>query len=145
MLGDQASKLHQLYSGGSILAWFRFLSSRPPGCCHLRAWWPPAFFLLQLQWFSDIESGASISSVFWQSDLTSLEWFRGTVSIWSSDSGWELNSSFPCWRKRELPCWRVGRLTPDLFLPAALANGHHVLLELPTVTAHEAHSSVTEK
>ena len=36
-------------------------------------------------------------------------------------------------------------LTPDLFLPAALADGHHVLLELPTVTAHEAHSSVTEK
>jgi len=40
----------------------------------------------------------------------------------------------------ELPCW-VGRLTPDLFLPAALADGHHVLLELPTVTAHKAHSS----
>merc|ERR1719275_76066 len=33
------------------------------------------------------------------------------------------------------------RLTPDLFLPAALADGYHVLLELPTVTAHEAHSS----
>ena len=37
------------------------------------------------------------------------------------------------------------RLTPDLFLPAALADCHHVLLELPTVTAHKAHSSVTEK
>ena len=36
------------------------------------------------------------------------------------------------------------RLTPDLFLPAALADGHHVLLELPTVTAHKAHSSVTK-
>ena len=35
-------------------------------------------------------------------------------------------------------------LTPDLFLPAALADCHHVLLELPTVTAHKAHSSVTE-
>merc|ERR1719458_724068 len=32
-------------------------------------------------------------------------------------------------------------LTPDLFLPAALADGYHVLLELPTVTAHGAHSS----
>jgi len=32
-------------------------------------------------------------------------------------------------------------LTPDLLLPAALADGHHVLLELPTVTADKAHSS----
>ena len=41
-----------------------------------------------------------------------------------------------------VPCWGVRRLTPDLFLPAALADGHHVLLELPTVTADKAHSSV---
>ena len=78
VLGDQASRLHQLscsqwWQHPSVVPIFEQETTRLEESC--TAWWPPACFFLLLLWFSDMESGASISSVFWQSDLTSLEWF----------------------------------------------------------------------
>ena len=62
----------RLCSRDSVLAWFRSgqVTRRPllPGDL------ASIFSFLFLIWFSDIESGASNSS-FWQSVLTSLEWF----------------------------------------------------------------------
>jgi len=86
-------------------------------------------FFLFLIWFSDIESGASISS-FWQSVLTSLEWFSKEQFLFGH---WTLDGRL-LFRGPKL-------LTPDLFLSSTLAHCHHVLLELPPIAANKAHRS----
>ena len=92
----------RLCSRDSVLAWFRSgqVTRRPllPGDL------ASIFFFLFLIWFSDIESGASNSS-FWQSVLTSLEWFSKEQFLFGH---WTLDGRF-LFRGPKL-------LTPDLKL-----------------------------
>lgn len=88
-----------------------------------------ASIVLFLIWFSDIESGASNSS-FWQSVLTSLEWFSKEQFLFGH---WTLDGRL-LFRGPKL-------LTPDLFLSSTLAHCHHVLLELAAIATNKAHRS----
>ena len=91
----------RLCSRDSFLAWFRSgqVTRRPllPGDL-------ASIFFLFLIWFSDIESGASNSS-FWQSVLTSLEWFSKEQFLFGH---WTLDGRY-LFRGPKL-------LTPDLKL-----------------------------
>ena len=135
----------RLCSRDSVLAWFRSgqVTRRPllPGDL------ASIFFFLFLIWFSDIESGASNSS-FWQSVLTSLEWFSKEQFLfghWTLDGRFlfrgpklltpDLKLTYP-----RLSIWSLKR-SPHFFLSSTLAHCHHVLLELAPIATNKAHRS----